>query len=88
MSTSAATTAEQNKELVLGALAAARAGDLVAFEALMHPDIVLHEPTFPTAGSTAGLRSSWTSSSRLRGSSTSPGSSSSASPRTRSGRSC
>jgi hypothetical protein len=39
-----ATAAQQNKDLVLGALAAAKAGDIESFFKAIHPRVQIHEP--------------------------------------------
>ncbi len=45
------TIAQRNKELVLGALKSAQAGDVDKYLSAMHPDVQIHEPSYlPFAG--------------------------------------
>jgi ketosteroid isomerase-like protein len=53
--TATTSIAQQNRELVLGALAAITTGDTETFLEAMHPDVVVHEPSYlPYGGDYVG----------------------------------
>jgi uncharacterized protein len=44
------TTAVDSKQVVLGALQAAMAGDMEGFKSALHPEVVVHEPPYLSYG--------------------------------------
>ena len=53
--TATTSIAQQNRDLVVGALQAAMSGDVATFLAAMHPEVVLHEPPYlPYGGEYVG----------------------------------
>ena len=50
--TSTVTTAKANRDLVVGAIAAAKSGNMEGFTAALHPDIEVHEPDYLPYGGT------------------------------------